>query len=207
MKKIIVAPEISKKFEFNLQDLLLENGRLIELNFVVNQAAKIDITLIGIGELNLDVILNLDLVGFDAQISVKGAFLLNQASKIRFNVLQNHFTPNAQSRVLIKTVLLDQAQFNYDGMITIAEHASGTIANQLNQNIVLSPEVTVISVPKIEVLNSDVQCGHGSAIGGLDQGQMIYLMSRGLNRDQATNLLVQSFLGIDLSDRDMLAFK
>ena len=51
----------------------------------------------------------------------------------------------------------------------------------------------MISVPTIEVLQYDVQCCHGSAIGKFDVDDMWYLQSKGIMPQQAQKMLVRSF--------------
>lgn len=197
--KFIVMPETSKKFLLDLKKITQAGLKQAELIIVVNQAACVDLQIVGYGELLLDLNLKIDLVGVDSLVFVKGALLMTKQSKINFTVAQNHLTPSAQSSIQIRTVLLDSAQFAYQGTIFIDSHASGTIARQENKNIVLSQDVIVKSRPNIEVLNSNVQCSHGSAVGDLDHEQLVYLMSRGLDRSLATKILLNSFLELDLN--------
>jgi len=51
----------------------------------------------------------------------------------------------------------------------------------------------------MEVLQNDVVCTHGCAVGKLDTTQLFYLMSRGLSDVQANKLLVASFFGVLLN--------
>lgn len=196
--KFIIVSDVCKAFVLDVKKIKLNFLQSHELIFVINQASKLDLKIVGFGELLIDLTLKIELVGVDAVACVTGAFLLTKKSSMNLNVLQKHMTPNAQSDVNIKTALLDNSQFNYQGTIFIAEHASGTIAHQENKNIVLSKDVNIKSVPNIEALNNDVQCGHGSAVGGLDSELLVYLMCRGLSMRAATNLLLKSFLKIDL---------
>ncbi len=170
----------------------------LNINFIVEQDAYLNLKIVGLGELELNLDLKIDLVGINAQAKMTGALFLTKQSKLNLRILQNHLVPDCQSNVQIKTVLLDNANFDYCGTIFIGEQASNTIAHQENKNIVLSPAVTVKSVPNIEVLNTDVTCGHGSAIGELDREQFLYLMSRGLSPNIAKKLLLESFLQISL---------
>lgn len=196
--KFIIKPESNKSFLLDLKKITQAGIKQIDLALIVNQAAQLNLEIIGYGELLVDLNLKIELMGIDAQVRVSGALFMTKKSDVKFSVWQNHSAPSAQSDVQVKTILLDRAQFVYEGTILIAEHAIETIAHQENKNIVLSKEVSVKSTPNIEVLNSNVQCSHGSAVGGLDHEQLVYLMSRGLDKTLATKILLQSFLGSDL---------
>ncbi len=48
--------------------------------------------------------------------------------------------------------------------------------------------------PVLEILTNDVaRCGHGATVGALDPDELFYVMSRGLPRLEAEQLLVLGF--------------
>ena len=60
--------------------------------------------------------------------------------------------------------------------------------------ILLSPDATVKAVPRLEIYADDVKCAHGSAIGSLNQDQLYYLRTRGIDEADARALLTRAFL-------------
>jgi len=50
------------------------------------------------------------------------------------------------------------------------------------------------SKPELEIYADDVKCSHGSSSGNIDQDALYYLMTRGLNREDSTKLLIKGFL-------------
>ena len=50
------------------------------------------------------------------------------------------------------------------------------------------------SKPELEISADDVKCSHGSSSGTIDQDSHHYLMTRGLNRNDSTKLLIKGFL-------------
>ena len=48
--------------------------------------------------------------------------------------------------------------------------------------------------PELEIYADDVKCSHGSASGSLNEDSIFYLMSRGLNYNEAKKLLINGFL-------------
>ena len=79
-------------------------------------------------------------------------------------------------------------------MIYVAPGAQKTDAYQTNRNLLLSPEARAQSVPMLEILANDVRCSHGSSTSPVDPEQVFYLMSRGIPKEQAQEVLVQAFL-------------
>ncbi len=49
--------------------------------------------------------------------------------------------------------------------------------------------------PELEIYADDVKCGHGAAIGEIEEAPLFYLQARGIDRDAARDLLVEAFIG------------
>jgi Fe-S cluster assembly protein SufD len=45
----------------------------------------------------------------------------------------------------------------------------------------------------MEILCDDVICGHGSSVGPIDENLYHYVMSRGINKENAEKLLIKGF--------------
>ena len=134
------------------------------------------------------------LIGTNAHAMVKGTCFGHERKIFRFKTLQDHQAPHATSNVIIKSVLDGEALFSCHSLITVAQEAQGTFAQQANKNILLSDHARATSIPMLEVLANDVTCKHGAAISTFDDEQMFYLQSRGLAPKAAKKILVQAFL-------------
>ncbi|MCC7460562.1 MAG: SufD family Fe-S cluster assembly protein, partial [Proteobacteria bacterium] len=75
----------------------------------------------------------------------------------------------------------------------VAEDAQKTDANQMNQNLLLSTTAKVNTAPQLEILADDVKCAHGATIGKLDEDQIFYLRSRGIDSATSKQMLVSSY--------------
>jgi Fe-S cluster assembly protein SufD len=73
--------------------------------------------------------------------------------------------------------------------------AQKTVARQTNKNLLLSKEAIVNTKPLLEIYANDVKCNHGATIGRLDENQVFYLRSRGIDGERARNLLTYAFAG------------
>ena len=97
------------------------------------------------------------------------------------------------------------------GMLTIDEqcHQSWD-ANQVFRNLLLSEKARVESIPELEVLADDVKkAGHGAHLAPVNPSQIHYLMSRGMNQEEAVALIAEGFL-IDafreIRNKEVIAF-
>lgn len=123
-----------------------------------------------------------------------GLFTGKDADKYEIETVQHHNVPGSLSDLLIKGVFDDASKLIYQGLIRIEEGAQQSHAYQKNQNLVLSSDVFVDSRPFLEILANDVFCTHGSTTGKLNKEQLFYAQSRGLNKEQSKQLLVDGFI-------------
>ena len=108
-------------------------------------------------------------------------------------VFLRHSVPNCFSNELFKGVLDDQASAVFNGYIYVAKDAQKTNAFQRNNNILMTPEASIDTMPFLEIYADDVKCSHGATVGQLDEEAMFYLMQRGINKHDARLLLMYAF--------------
>ncbi len=137
--------------------------------------------------------LDIQLSGQQASANVRGAYALSGNETIAIQSKQHHTAAHTQSTLLIKGALAGNARAIYKGAIAVDNNAVQTQASQKNTNLMLSEQAQALSEPTLEVLTNDVQCAHGSAIGQLDEQQMLYMQSRGIAREDARALLLEGF--------------
>jgi Fe-S cluster assembly protein SufD len=77
--------------------------------------------------------------------------------------------------------------------VIVAPEAQKTDGKQMAQALMLSPDAEFDSKPELEIYADDVACGHGSTAAELDPDMLFYLRTRGIPRDEARALLIQSF--------------
>jgi Fe-S cluster assembly protein SufD len=108
--------------------------------------------------------------------------------------LQDHRRPNTESDLLYKNSLNDQARTIFAGLIRVEPGTHRTDAYQKVRNLLLSEEAEANSAPGLEILADDVRCSHGATFGDVDAEELFYMLSRGIPRRQAQQLIVFGFL-------------
>ncbi len=131
--------------------------------------------------------------GEKAKVQILGMIIGYGKQKIELYTLQDHLKPESVSDLFIKSVLFDEAKFNYKGLIKIEKDAQKSNAYQKNQNLLLSKNAWADSRPYLEILANDVRCTHGATVGKIDKDQLYYLQTRGLTQNMATHLIVEGF--------------
>lgn len=105
-----------------------------------------------------------------------------------------HKLPNLRSLTTIKAVVFDKARFDLSGNLIIAKGANQTDAYLRIDVLMMSKDAFARAVPSLEVMEDSVKGGHGATIGQVDQEQLFYLKTRGLDQHQAENILVEGFV-------------
>lgn len=107
----------------------------------------------------------------------------------------DHAAAGSQSREIFKAVVDDEARAVFQGKITVQPGAQQTDARMMARALLLSDEATANCKPELEIFADDVQCGHGTTTGALDDQLKFYLMARGIPAKEAEALLIQAFVG------------
>jgi Fe-S cluster assembly protein SufD len=124
---------------------------------------------------------------------VDGLYMLNGNQHHDTHSMIDHALPNCVSHQNYKGVLNDKSRGVFNGKVFVRENASGTDAQQSNKNLLLSNDARVDTKPQLEIYNDDVKCAHGATVGQLEEEELFYLLSRGLNESLARNLLTYGF--------------
>ena len=128
-----------------------------------------------------------------ASAEMLGLFFVNEDQFVDHHTGQEHIAPNTTSDLLYKGVVADRARSVFSGMIRVHEGAQKTDAYQTNRNLLLSDEARADSIPNLEIGANDVRCSHGATVAPLDEEEVFYLQSRGVQRNEATKIIVDGF--------------
>lgn len=124
---------------------------------------------------------------------VDGLYFLGEDQHHDTHSVIRHDVPNCTSHQTYKGILNDKSRGVFNGKVFVAVGAHGTDGYQSNKNLLLSNEARVDTKPQLEIFNDDVKCSHGATVGQLEEEELFYLLSRGLNDSLARNLLTYGF--------------
>ena len=141
-----------------------------------------------------------DLEGENCDCNIKSALFINKDKHQEIKTKINHLVPNCKSYQKIKSVVDAEGKGVYQGKIYVKDIAQKTNAYQLSKALLLSENSEFNSKPELEIYADDVKCSHGSTSGSVDENSIHYLMTRGLSKKQAVQLLVNGFLNEIIGD-------
>lgn len=129
----------------------------------------------------------------NAELAIFGLYQLRDKQSVEIQSTFNHNVPHCTSKQVWRGILNDSAKAAFEGKIIVAPHAQKTSADLSNKNLLLSKNAEVNTKPILEIFADDVKCSHGATVGCLDENALFYLRSRGINADDARQMLVDAF--------------
>ncbi len=129
-----------------------------------------------------------------AETRVDAAYKMSGWATLDTTTLIEHISPETYSEQLVKGVVDGEAKGVFQGKIHIAPNAVHTEGRQLHKALLLSDTAEIDCKPELEIFADDVKCSHGAASGELDEEQLFYMRSRGIDEDEARQILVEAFL-------------
>lgn len=115
---------------------------------------------------------------------------LNIISDLRFI----HTHPDITSKITIKAVFTKQCNFDVQATVVIEKLAIQTDSYLKFQILNLTNDSHIRIVPSLEINNKEVKGGHSATIQNINDEQLYYLMTKGIDKDDAIQLLIQAFL-------------
>ncbi len=108
--------------------------------------------------------------------------------------------PHGITDQLHKCIVDDRAHAIFNGKVFVPQAAQQTNAGQLNRNLLLSATAKIDTKPQLEITADNVKCSHGATVSQLEDDEIFYLQSRGLDVETAKILLINAF-AVEIIDR------
>jgi len=181
---------------------------------IVDRDATFKSIVVTVGGDVVRILPTVDFIAPGASCDLSGVYFATAGQFFEHRMFVDHKVPNAKSRVNYKGALAgDKAHTVWIGDVFIRAAAEGTDTYELNRNLLLSDGARADSVPNLEIETGEiVGAGHASTTGRFDDEQLFYLMSRGINMDDARRLVVRGFfneiiseIGIDEIEQRLMA--
>jgi len=131
--------------------------------------------------------------GEGAHSEIVGMALGEKRQHLDLHTEHQHHAGRTTSDMDIRVALGGKAHSAYTGLIRIESDAEDCEAFQRNRNLLLSNKARAETIPELEILNKEVTCSHGATASPVDEAQLFYLQSRGIDRDEAARLVVRGF--------------
>jgi Fe-S cluster assembly protein SufD len=151
--------------------------------------------------------IRVNLIERGAECQLDGLFIADARRHIDQHLHVDHAAPHTTSRQTWRGIAAGRGRGIFDARVVVQPGALKADAQQSSRNLLLSPHAEIDVKPQLEIHADDVKCGHGATVGQLDEAEIFYLRSRGIDADAARALLLRGFAGeaLGLLDRTGLA--
>ena len=134
------------------------------------------------------------LSGENADCTLSAVYLGRTNQHHDITTHMSHAKGHCVSNQIIRGVLDDTARGVFQGKVHVAPDAQKTDGQQMSRALLLSRKAEADAKPELEIYADDVLCAHGATVGELDETQLFYLKSRGIDGKTARAMLISAFL-------------
>jgi len=133
------------------------------------------------------------LVGDGSETKIVGAFFGHEDQHFDLASRVWHEAEHTTADLVTRGVLDNAARSVYEGVQDVGSEAWNTSSYQRENTLMLSDESEADASPKLIINNHDTEASHSATVGQVDSEDLLYMTSRGIDEQQATDMLVEGF--------------
>lgn len=165
----------------------------VQLHGMLKKDAKLHVVSAVTGGSRIEIESWIELRESGSEAMVSGMFIGTGEEHQGMHVLMEHLAPSTKGDIFIRGVYREKSRGIFTGLIRIAKDAQQT-NSYFKDDVLLFDDALAESLPTLEILANDVKASHGSTTGRINDEQLFYLMSRGLSKEQANEMMIEGFL-------------
>ena len=105
-----------------------------------------------------------------------------------------HAAPHTSSSIISKSVARGGGRTSYRGLIQVLEGAHHSASTVKCDALLVDTISRSDTYPYVDIREDDVSMGHEATVSKISDDQLFYLMSRGLEEDEAMAMIVRGFI-------------
>ncbi|OVE86045.1 Fe-S cluster assembly protein SufD [Natronolimnobius baerhuensis] len=134
-----------------------------------------------------------ELNGDSSETQIVGAFYGHNDQHFDIDAKVWHRAEHTTADLVTRGVTDDVARSVYEGVQDVGRDAWDTSSYQRENTLMLSDESEADASPKLIINNHDTEASHSATVGQIDQEDLFYMTSRGIDPRSARNMLVEGF--------------
>jgi Fe-S cluster assembly scaffold protein SufB len=120
-----------------------------------------------------------------------------EVGEYELNLKMSHLVPDTFGRVMIKGVAENGARIRVKGLVKIEKGAQNTDSFLTMKILLLDKKSGATAEPELEILANKIKASHAASVGKIDEEQLFYLKSRGVNEKEAKEMIVKGFINFE----------
>ncbi|MDQ2049132.1 Fe-S cluster assembly protein SufD [Natronolimnohabitans sp. A-GB9] len=134
-----------------------------------------------------------ELNGDSSETQIVGAFYGHNDQHFDLDAKVWHRAEHTTADLVTRGVTDDVARSVYEGVQDVGRDAWDTSSYQRENTLMLSDDSEADASPKLIINNHDTEASHSATVGQIDQEDLLYMTSRGVDPRTARNMLVEGF--------------
>lgn len=190
----IKANENSTVNLYYISRCMVEDSALTDINVDVLEGATVNFIQIESGAKRTVTNYRANLIGKKAQTFVESVYFVNGDNNLDIFYHINHIGEQTNADILVNGALKDKARKTFKGTLDFKRGSKLSTGSEEEFATLLDEGVRSIAVPVLLCQEDDVEGVHAASAGKIDQDLLFYIMSRGLDIEEAKKMIVETKL-------------
>ena len=105
-----------------------------------------------------------------------------------------HMAPDTSSKIVSKSICKQGGIVRYRGKLFVGAKCTGVKSNVRCDSIIADSDSKAETIPVMDIRSKDAVIGHEASVGRISEEQLFYLMSRGIDAEEALAMVVRGFI-------------
>lgn len=193
--------EVIDNVHINLFVISTDNKIIVNNTYKLGENSVIDLYKFYYNDsVKEDLVVNLD--GVSSRFNYRFSSISKDNEE--YHIIVNHNNHKVNSNIVNKCICLDKSKIIMTIDSVLDKGNTDCIMDQTSRILILGDADATIR-PNMFINEDSVEARHGSVVGRIDEEEIFYLMSRGIELDEAINLIIKGFifsnLNVDMEKR------
>lgn len=132
--------------------------------------------------------------GEGARVEFTGVSFAGKGQDLDTGAKVVHAAPYTSSTINSKSISKNGGAATYRGVVKVNANAHHSKSMVSCESLMLDNISSSDTIPVIDLMNDNVEIGHEAKIGRISDDAIFYLMSRGINEEEAKSMIVRGFV-------------
>lgn len=132
--------------------------------------------------------------GEGARVEFTGVSFAGKGQNLDTGAKVVHAAPYTSSTINSKSISKNGGAATYRGVVKVNANAHHSKSMVSCESLMLDNISSSDTIPVIDLMNDNVEIGHEAKIGRISDDAIFYLMSRGINEEEAKSMIVRGFV-------------